>query len=70
MNWELFSEESPQGGGREYQERGIIRGVVGSSVGVPRAACGSSRFSRVAQRVVMLCGGELTLSACEALKLS
>jgi hypothetical protein len=48
--------------GGEDKERGIIRGVVGSSVRVTWAACGSCRFSRVAQRVVMLWGGDLTLS--------
>jgi nucleoside diphosphate kinase len=45
----------------EDQERGTIRGVVGSDVRVTRAACHSCRFSRAAQRVLMLWGGELAL---------
>jgi hypothetical protein len=40
--------------GGEDQERGTIRGVVGSDVRVTRAVCGSCRFSRAAQWVVIL----------------
>ncbi|KAJ7818728.1 hypothetical protein B0H13DRAFT_1922131 [Mycena leptocephala] len=51
----------PRAAGGEDQERGTIQGVVGSRVRATRAACGSCRFSRATQRVVMLWGGELNL---------
>ncbi|KAJ7889694.1 hypothetical protein B0H13DRAFT_1887890 [Mycena leptocephala] len=59
----LYQFASSGAAGGEDQERGTIRGVVDSRVRVTRAACGSCRFSRAAQRVVILWGGELTWSS-------
>jgi hypothetical protein len=62
MNGDMEAVQVIGAAGGEDQERGRIRGVVGGSAQVTRAACGDCRLSRAAQRVVMLWGGELTLS--------
>jgi hypothetical protein len=61
MNADMEAVQVLGAAGGEDQERGIICGVVDSDVRVTRAACGSCRCSRAAQRVVMMWGGELTL---------